>query len=202
MRVVKVIDPKPGRPRVSLVDTAGNSVAVVDEFLRLLAVREYSPNTVRAYAHDLQKLFLFFDKVGLSAADFTPARAMEFPQWLRLLSSSRRAQRLESGIANSEGRVLSAKTCNRVMAAVSSFYEFMIASEVCSGRENPIVKVTDHAGTRVPEEDQVEQTRHHGWSGQAPPPRSSSASGTPSSAKSARACFRCCQASSRPPRPR
>ncbi len=150
MRVEKVIDPKPGRPRVSLVDTAGEPVAEVDEFLRLLAVREYSPNTVRAYAHDLQKLYLFFEETALCASEFTPARAMEFLQWLRLLSSSRRAQRLELGIATSEGRVLSAKTCNRVMAAVSSFYEFLIASEAYSGRENPIVKVTDHAAARVP----------------------------------------------------
>jgi integrase/recombinase XerD len=71
MRVVKVIDPKPGRPRVSLIDVADVPVAEVDEFLRLLAVREYSPNTVRAYAHDLQKLFLFFDEAGLSVAEFT-----------------------------------------------------------------------------------------------------------------------------------
>jgi integrase/recombinase XerD len=150
MRVKKVIDPKPGRPRVSLVDAAGEPVAEVDEFLRLLAVREYSPNTVRAYAHDLQKLYLFFGETALCASEFTPARAMEFLQWLRLLSSSRRAQRLELGIATCEGRVLSAKTCNRVMAAVSSFYEFLIASEAYSGRENPIVKVTDHAAARVP----------------------------------------------------
>jgi integrase/recombinase XerD len=150
MRVVKVIDPRPGQPCVRLVDGVGEPVVEVDGFLRLLAVREYSPNTVRAYAHDLQKLFLFFDEVGLSVAEFTPARAMEFLLWLRLVSSSRRAQRLELGIATGAGRVLSAKTCNRVMAAVSSFYEFLIASEVYFGRENPIVKVADHAAARVP----------------------------------------------------
>ncbi|WP_157368458.1 site-specific integrase [Alloactinosynnema sp. L-07] len=74
--------------------------------------REYSRHTIRAYAHDLQKLFLFFEELGLSAAEFTTARAMEFLHWLRLVSSSRRAQRLELGIATSEGRVPSAKTCN------------------------------------------------------------------------------------------
>jgi site-specific recombinase XerC len=108
MRVVKVADPKPGHPCVQLVGVAG-PVAEVDGFLRLLAVREYSPNTVRAYAHDLQKLFLFLEESELAVAEFTPARAMEFLQWLRLLSSSRRAQRLELGIATGAGRVLSAK---------------------------------------------------------------------------------------------
>jgi integrase/recombinase XerD len=75
---------------------------------------------------------------------------MEFLEWLRLQSSSRRAQRLKLGVAAGAGRVLSAKTCNRVMAAVSSFYEFLIASGAYDGRENPIVKVADHAAARVP----------------------------------------------------
>jgi integrase len=150
MRVVKVVDPLPGRPRVRLVDAVGGPVAEVDGFLGLLAVREYSPNTVRAYAHDLQKLFLFLDQEELAVAEFTPARAMDFLKWLRLLSSSRRAQRLELGVAEGEGRVLSPKTCNRIMAAVSSFYEYLIACEVYSGRENPIVKVADQAAARVP----------------------------------------------------
>jgi len=136
-------------------------VAEVNGFLRLLAVREYSPNTVRAYAHDLQKLFAFLADAhdlqklfaflaesGIPAAEFTPARAMEFLQWLRLASSSRRAQRLELGVAAGEGRVLSAKTCNRVLGAVSSFYEFLIASEKYAGRDNPIVKVADQAAAR------------------------------------------------------
>jgi len=151
MRVVKMMNPAPGQPRVHLVDGADEPVVEVDGFLRLLAVREYSPNTVRAYAHDLQKLFLFLEEKGLAAPEFTPARAMEFLQWLRLASSSRRAQRLELGVATGAGRVLSPKTCNRVLAAVSSFYEFLIASELYSGRENPIVKVLDRAAARVPD---------------------------------------------------
>lgn len=114
-------------------------------------MRAYSPNTVRAYAHDLQKLYLFCEERGIGAGGFTPARAVEFLEWLRLASSSRRAQRLELGIATREGRVLSAKTCNRVLAAVSSFYEFLIASEKYAGRDNPIVKKVDQAAARVPD---------------------------------------------------
>jgi site-specific recombinase XerD len=65
---------------------------------------------------------------------------VEFLQWLRLVSSLGRAQRLVLGVATDGGRAFSAKTCNRVMAAVSSFYEFLIASEAYAGRDNPIVK--------------------------------------------------------------
>lgn len=150
MRVLKVASPEPGRPAVRLVNDSGEPVTEVEEFLRLLAVRECSPHTVRAYAHDLQKLYLFLRETGLSVAEFGPPQAIQFLEWLRLQSSSRRAQRLELGVATGQGRVLSAKTCNRVLAAVSSFYEFLIASAAYSGQENPIVKVADHAAARVP----------------------------------------------------
>ncbi|BEL07119.1 hypothetical protein Q0Z83_053100 [Actinoplanes sichuanensis] len=59
MRVTKVVDARPGRPAVELVDYAGVPVADVTGILRLLPVRDYSPNTVRAYAYDLQKLYRF-----------------------------------------------------------------------------------------------------------------------------------------------
>lgn len=135
MRVLKVAGTGPGRPTVRLVDDGGQPVAEVEEFLRLLAVRECSPHTMRAYAHDLQKLYLFLREAGLSVAEFGPPQAIQFLQWLRLQSSSRRAQRLELGVATGQGRVLSAKTCNRVLAAVSSFYEFLIVSTAYSGRK-------------------------------------------------------------------
>jgi len=59
VHVRKVEGAGPGEPTVRLVEEHGEPVAEVDGFLRLLTVREYSPNTVRAYAHDLQKLFAF-----------------------------------------------------------------------------------------------------------------------------------------------
>jgi integrase/recombinase XerD len=150
VHVTKVEGAGAGEATVRLVDERGEPVAEVNGFLRLLTVREYSPNTVRAYAHDLQKLFAFLTEAGIPASEFTPARAVEFLQWLRVASSSRRAQRLELGVASDGGRSLSPKTCNRIMAAVSSFYEFLITSEGYAGRENPIVKVADQAASRVP----------------------------------------------------
>jgi integrase/recombinase XerD len=51
VHVIKVDGAGPGEPAVRLVDDDGQPVAEVNGFLRLLTVREYSPNTVRAYAH-------------------------------------------------------------------------------------------------------------------------------------------------------
>lgn len=150
MRVRKVADAAPGHPAVELVDGAGCPVADVAAFLRLLVVRDYSPNTVRAYAHDLQKLFQFLEVRGLAVEDFTPSRAVDFVQWLRTQSSNRRAQRLDLALTAADGRLLAAKTCNRVLAAVSSYFEFLISSDRYGGAENPVVTVPDYAAARVP----------------------------------------------------
>jgi integrase/recombinase XerD len=150
VRVRKVPAPSAGEPHVELVNDDGQLVAEVAGFLRLLVVRDYSPNTVRAYAHDLQKLFQFLQLRGLTVAEFTPVRAVEFVDWLRTRSSQRKAQRLDLALTAEDGRLLAARTCNRVLAAVSSFFEFLIATECYTGVENPVVTVPDHAAARVP----------------------------------------------------
>ncbi|KWX19447.1 transposase [Mycolicibacterium wolinskyi] len=149
MRVVPVSDPGVGEPAVQLVDGQGRVVEDVAAFLRALTVRRFSPNTVRAYAHDLQKLMLFLEEQGLTVQDFTPARAMDFLVTLRRTPSTRKAQRLELAATVDDGRLLSPRTCNRILAAVSSFYEFLITCERYDGRENPILKQADSAALRA-----------------------------------------------------
>jgi integrase/recombinase XerD len=70
--VQKIASPPAGQPAVRLVDGDGQQVVEVAEFLRLLVVRDYSPNTIRAYAHDLQKLYQFLQLQGLTVEQFTP----------------------------------------------------------------------------------------------------------------------------------
>src|SRR4029079_3193071 len=77
----------------------------VSAFSRLLTVRRFSPNTVRAYAYDLQKLMLFLDERGLAVQDFTPARAADFLATLRHTPSNRRAQRLDLAATVDGGRL-------------------------------------------------------------------------------------------------
>jgi integrase len=105
---------------------------------------------VRAYAHDLQKLYQFLAHRGWVVEQFTPARAVQFVEWLRTCSSGRRAQQLDLALTAGGGRLLSAKTCNRVLAAVSSFFEFLITIERYRGADNPLVTIADHAAARVP----------------------------------------------------
>lgn len=150
MYVRKVEGARAGQPAVELVGGDGEVVSEVCAFLRLLTVRDYSPNTVRAYAHDLQKLFQFLEYRGWTVEQFTPARAVEFVEWLRTRLSGRKAQQLDLALTVAGGRLLSAKTCNRILAAVSSFFEFLISIERYGGTDNPLVTVADHAAARVP----------------------------------------------------
>jgi site-specific recombinase XerD len=58
-----------------LLDDAGQPIAAVSNFLNHLAAREYSPNTISAYAYDLLHFFNFLEKQQLSFSDFTPAHS-------------------------------------------------------------------------------------------------------------------------------
>jgi integrase/recombinase XerD len=149
MRVVKCVPERVGEPLVAVVDASGRPAPEVAAFLRLLAVREYSPNTVRAYAYDLLKLLRFLDERQITIAEFSPVEATRFLEWLRLQTSTGRAQRSQLGVVASGGRRLSGRTCNRVLAAVSSFYEFLISCGGYGGADNPILREVDHASMRV-----------------------------------------------------
>lgn len=149
MRVKWRASPEPGKPRVWLADNYGHPVEVVNEFLGLLAARGYSPNTIRAYAHDLQKLAIFLASRGLDFEQFSPKLAVEFLKILRTTTSTRAAQRLGLAMTGNQGRLLSPRTCNRILGAVSSFYEYLISVERYGGAENPIAVVPDHAAARA-----------------------------------------------------
>ncbi|MFC4945841.1 site-specific integrase [Pseudonocardia sp. GCM10023141] len=118
-----------GEPAVELVDGNGEPIAEVSMFLRLLVAKAYSPNTVRAYAFDLVKLFRFFHERGLTSAEFSPARAVEFLTWLRRSGSTSPVQRRELGVVRDDGRQLSGRTCNRVLAAVTNLSDPVVLAD-------------------------------------------------------------------------
>lgn len=61
-----------GAHRVELLDEDGEPVEIVSGFLRSLAARDYSPNTLVAYAYDLRHLWCFFARDGLTWQEFAP----------------------------------------------------------------------------------------------------------------------------------
>jgi len=112
-----------------------------------------SPNTVRAYAQDLSHLRSFLVEQGLEWPNLTPALAVDLLVHLRSKRSHRRgaAQYPSLATVNGErGARLSTATINRVLAAVSSFYEWARITERFDG-PNPIIRVHDRAAARVSE---------------------------------------------------
>lgn len=148
--------------RVSLLEKDGHPVEVADRFLAHLAERGLSPNTLRAYGYDLKKFFAFLAVEGGSWQQFGPADALRFLGYLRRQPSGRPAQRLGLSVVPGGERavpLLSAATVNRVLAAVSSFFEWAIAAEEYRG-ESPMQRRPDPALARVP-------ARHQPFMGRA-----------------------------------
>ncbi len=91
-----------------LLDDEGLAIPIVSNFLGYLRARGCSPNTLCAYAHDLQHFYRFLKGASIRIQEFTPR-----------------------------------------LAAVSTFYEYIILTDVVSDGENPLRKIPDIATARV-----------------------------------------------------
>ena len=120
MQVQRVVMPS-GIESSTVLTGGGLIVEPVDRFLAHLTAIDRSPNTVRAYAHDLRDYFEFLEHRELHWDRVVLEDLGRFITWLRLPVEAR------------DGRVamlpwvdpnLSAKSINRKLSALASFYEF------------------------------------------------------------------------------
>lgn len=136
-----------------LVDAEGHAVAVVSQFLTYLAARGSSPNTVLAYAYDLAHLWTFLSIAQLRWEELSAPQAIDFLIHLRALPAKRHGMVRDISLVASRGArvaaALSAATINRILVAVSCFYNWAILSDRVAGRPNPVAKVEDHSVFRV-----------------------------------------------------
>lgn len=143
---------KQGMLRWLLVDGDGVPVEIATRFLRFLQNRLLSPNTVAAYARDLTLFYRFLDHRGLAYDTIGPALVVDFLDFLTHLPVRRPGKRQTPAAVTADAgepdRRRAASSINRTMAAVSSFYEFVITVEAYDG-ENPVRKVDDVAAGRV-----------------------------------------------------
>ena len=158
MQVRRVHLDSPNEVSYELLDDEGRPIEIVSGFLRHLRARGYSPNTLSAYMYDLLHFTTFLKEHQLSYQDFTPARAWSFLEYLRTIPSRSPARRLSLVLCTTEqgesATQLSPTTINRILASVSSFYEYLIVSDQFGGRENPIRTVDDPSAFRIPERHQ------------------------------------------------
>lgn len=144
---------------VVLVGADGEPVPPVTRFLRYVLDSGRSPNTALAYGYDLRLVFEFFAERGIDWREFRPALALELLGWLRHRPVRGPAQRLGLAPVGSGGRLLAPASVARVLAAVSSFYDWAIVAELVTG-ENPMRRRRDVALAMVAE-------RHRPFTGNA-----------------------------------
>ena len=119
MLVQAVVLPGPGTRSWTVLGDDDVPVGPVERFLAYLTDIERSPNTVKAYAHDLKDFWGFLGGRGLDWREARLEDIGEFIAWLRLPSPGR-----EGVVAVLPSAVpqVSASTINRKLAAVSAFY--------------------------------------------------------------------------------
>jgi integrase len=141
-----------GEVSISVTDESGTPVAVVSSFLAYLSARECSPNTSIAYAHDLSHWWKFLAAQRLSWYEIRPVHTVEFLQFLRRVTTTHRSRRTGPRLALVDNGELCAalapSTINRILAAISSFYQFAILTDQYRWL-NPIEKSADFATERV-----------------------------------------------------
>ena len=123
----------------------------VSGFMRFLSARGCSPNTLSAYSHDLLHFARFLFRNSLTFYDFTPAQSILFLEYLRSVPTYKQTRRYspvlcepndkrpeQPGKPKHPGTRLSPATINRIIAAVSTFYEYLILSGRLSTKDNPL----------------------------------------------------------------
>lgn len=141
-----------GASRTRLLDDAGDPVPLVDRFLRHLENGNRSPNTVAAYAYDLQHFWRFLTANGLEVTTFAARHSIDLLAYLADIRTAGSRQRLGLTLVDSQDgrpvRRLAPTSVNRCLSAVSSFYEFLILSDSYEA-ENPFQFMPDNAYARV-----------------------------------------------------
>jgi integrase len=121
MRVQRVLMPGSDAESWTVLGEGQVPVAPVERFLAFLAAIERSPNTIKAYAHDLKDWFTFLAGRGVDWQAVTVEDVAGFVAWLRLPPAARDGR---VAVLPSVEQHCAAASVNRKLAALASFCEF------------------------------------------------------------------------------
>jgi site-specific recombinase XerD len=121
MRVQRVVMPGSGLESWTVLGEDHVPVEPVERFLCYLASVERSPNTIKAYAHDLKDWFTFLAAHGLDWRSATVEDVASFVGWLRLPPADRDGQ---VSVLPTVEHHCSGASVNRKLAALTSFCGF------------------------------------------------------------------------------
>jgi integrase/recombinase XerD len=118
--VQRVVAPDSQRESWTVLDGEGLPVEPVERYLAYLSDIERSPNTVKAYAHDLKDWFVFLAERGLDWQMVRLEDVGEFVAWLRRPPGARAAR---VTVLPSVEHHCGEATVNRKLSALSAFYQ-------------------------------------------------------------------------------
>lgn len=137
MKVKKFSD-KSGQVIIyTVVDNENNEIKPVTDFLKFIKVKNYSPNTIKNYAFDLKAYFKYLFQIDKQYDKITPGELVEFLNFLKSGKFS-----ILRNISSSKS--LSTSTIKRVLASISSFYNWLEFSSYIPTSTNPNIMVIDH----------------------------------------------------------
>lgn len=121
MQVQRVLVPGSAFESWTVLDDESGVLEPAEQYLAHLSDIEWSPNTVKAYAHDLKDWFDFLGTRGLDWREVRLEDVGRFVAWLRLPPGGREGS---LALLPSAQHHCGAATINRKLSAVSSFYAF------------------------------------------------------------------------------
>jgi integrase/recombinase XerD len=130
MQVARVVSPVSSRESWTVLGDDDAPVAPVERYLAYLTDIERSPNTVKAYAHDLKDWFGFLVERGLDWRTVRLDDVGEFVSWLRLPLQARHGQ---VTVLPSVQHHCTESTVNRKLSAIGAFYAHAARDGVAVG---------------------------------------------------------------------
>lgn len=121
MRVQRVVMPGAEGVSWTVVDALVGVVEPIEAFLTHLSDQECSPNTAKAYAHDLRDFFEYLEHRALEWQKVGFDDVAAFKPWLRMPPDARRGR---VSVLPTVSAHCSESSINRKLAAVLSFYRF------------------------------------------------------------------------------
>lgn len=120
MLVQRVVKPASPPESWTVLGDDAAPVEPIERYLAYLTDTERSPNTVKAYAHDLKDWFSLLGICGLDWREVRLEDVGEFVAWLRLPPAARSGA---IAVLPSLEHHCGATTVNRKLSAVSAFYQ-------------------------------------------------------------------------------
>jgi integrase/recombinase XerD len=120
MHVQQVALPSSGIESWTVLGDDDIPIEPIERYLAYLTDIERSPNTVKAYAHDLKDFWLFLSLRDLDWREARPEDIGEYVAWLRLPPAGRDGA---VAVLPSVEAHVGASTINRKLSALSTFYQ-------------------------------------------------------------------------------